>query len=242
MARSPEAQAKQAEIVDRLERGILELTSSERWAEYLSTAARFHSYSASNIMLILMQRPDATRVAGFRTWQGLGRQVCKGEKGIAILAPCTYGGRTTEDPDTGERVTTERLVHGFRVVYVFDEAQTSGAELPSPVTHLEGDSAAELLHRLGRVASSLGFRVEHPDEFRGPVNGDTSFELKRMSSATSWPAMTRSTIRPSADDASSRPNRSRTSCLLTTGSTLRSTASAIAPTGQTPRPSVRAPA
>jgi antirestriction protein ArdC len=180
MARSSEARAKQTEIVDRLERGILELKSSTRWAEYLRAAARFHRYSANNLMLILMQRPDATRVAGFRTWLDLGRHVRKGENGIAILAPCVYGGQTREDQETGERVTTERRVVGFRVVHVFDVSQTDGDELPSPVTHLEGDSAAELLARLELVAGDLGFSVQRPEDFRGPVNGETSFELKRI--------------------------------------------------------------
>jgi antirestriction protein ArdC len=180
MARSSEARAKQTEIVDRLERGILELKSSARWAEYLRAAARFHRYSANNLMLILMQRPDATRVAGFRTWLDLGRHVRKGENGIAILAPCVYGGQTREDQETGERVTTERRVVGFRVVHVFDVSQTDGDELPSPVTHLKGESAAELLARLEIVAGELGFSVQRPEDFRGPVNGETSFELKQI--------------------------------------------------------------
>jgi antirestriction protein ArdC len=180
MARSPEARAKQADIVDRLERGILELKSSTRWAEYLRAAARFRRYSANNLMLILMQRPDATRVAGFRTWLDLRRHVRKGENGIAILAPCVYGGQTREDQETGECVTTQRRLVGFRVVHVFDVSQTDGDKLPSPVTHLEGDSAAELLARLELVAGELGFSVQRPDDFHGPVNGDTSFELKRI--------------------------------------------------------------
>src|ERR1017187_339871 len=167
MARSSEARAKQTEIVDRLERGILELKSSTRWAEDLRAPARFHRYSANNLMLILMQRPDATRVAGFRTWLDLGRHVRKGENGIAILAPCVYGGQTREDQETGERLTTERRVVGFRVVHVFDVSQTDGDELPSPVTHLEGDSAAELLARLELVAGDLGFSVQRPEDFRG---------------------------------------------------------------------------
>jgi len=180
MARTAEQQAKQAELVDRLERGILELTSSARWQEYLTTAAKFHHYSANNVMLILMQKPDATRVAGFRTWLSMERAVRKGERGIAILAPCVYGGQIREDEETGERVTTERRVVGFRAVYVFDVSQTDGDELPSPVVLLEGDSAVELLARLELVAGELGYHVERADFCGSQTNGDTSFELKRI--------------------------------------------------------------
>jgi antirestriction protein ArdC len=180
MARTAEQQAKQAELVDRLERGILELTSSARWQEYLTTAAKFHNYSANNLMLILMQRPEATRVAGFRTWLSMGRAVRKGERGIAILAPCVYGGQTREDEETGERVTTERRVVGFRTVYVFDVSQTDGDELPSPVVLLEGDSASKLLARLELVAGELGYHVERANFCGSQTNGDTSFELKRI--------------------------------------------------------------
>jgi len=102
----------------------------------LDTAAKFHSYSLGNLLLIGAQAPQATRVAGFRTWQSLGRQVRKGERGIAILAPCTYRPKTAERPEPGapagqEPTTTcsggvasdaggKQQVRGFRVVHVFD--------------------------------------------------------------------------------------------------------------------------
>src|SRR5665647_1550121 len=69
---------------------VAALATSEGWRRMLTIAARFHDYSPSNIFLIGMQRPDATRVAGFRTWKALGRHVNKGEHGVAILAPCVY--------------------------------------------------------------------------------------------------------------------------------------------------------
>src|SRR3989442_4723007 len=75
---------------EQLVEGVRALTTSEDWARALETAARFHRYSARNVMLIMLQRPCARRVAGYRTWQAMGRQVRKGERGIAILAPCKY--------------------------------------------------------------------------------------------------------------------------------------------------------
>ena len=75
------------DTLELLEQGIKDLTSSERWTAWLESAAKFHHYSFGNQLLIALQRPDASRVAGFRAWQELGRQVLKGEHGIRILAP-----------------------------------------------------------------------------------------------------------------------------------------------------------
>src|SRR3989442_1240099 len=75
---------------EQLVEGVQALTSSEDWLRALETASRFHRYSARNVLLISLQRPSARRVAGYRTWQTMGRQVRKGERGIAILAPCKY--------------------------------------------------------------------------------------------------------------------------------------------------------
>jgi hypothetical protein len=76
-----------AEAHDRLVAAIEHLTTGEDWQRFLDTARRFRTYSLNNLLLIFLQRPDATRVAGYRTWQSLGRQVRRGEQGIAILAP-----------------------------------------------------------------------------------------------------------------------------------------------------------
>src|SRR5205807_6894830 len=102
----------------------------------------FHTYSFGNIMLIARQKPDATNVAGLRTWNSLGRFVKRGEKGIFILAPMV-GRRSTKDVATDERseyATTEgqRTLYGFRAVYVFDISQTEGKELPT-LTEVNGD-------------------------------------------------------------------------------------------------------
>ena len=77
-------------LTEKLEKGIKEVFASEKYKAYLSTMAKFHSYSFNNSILIYMQKPDASLVAGYKTWQSLERQVKKGEKGITILAPCPY--------------------------------------------------------------------------------------------------------------------------------------------------------
>jgi antirestriction protein ArdC len=103
------------------------LVSSEDWQQALEVAARFHDYSFANTRLIWAQAKargfTPTRVAGYRAWQKLGRQVNRGEKGLQILAPIT---RTVET-EIGEE---ERRVVGFRVVHVFDQSQTDGEPIP----------------------------------------------------------------------------------------------------------------
>src|SRR5579863_4013694 len=120
----------------------LESGHSEVLTAYLGAMAKFHTYSFGNIMLIARQKPDATNVAGLRTWNSLGRFVKRGEKGIFILAPMV-GRRSTKDVATdepSEDATTEgqRTLYGFRAVYIFDISQTEGKELPT-LTEVNGD-------------------------------------------------------------------------------------------------------
>src|SRR2546423_1520723 len=110
---------KRSESRELIESAARELLSSEGWRRYAEVRATFHRYSIGNCMLIAMQRPDATRVAGFRKWQELGRQVRKGERSIRILAPHTV--KSTDD-QTGEE--TQRIY--FRPVSVFDPPHTDG--------------------------------------------------------------------------------------------------------------------
>lgn len=133
-----------AVITDKLEQGIKELFESERFKEYLRTMSKFYNYSFNNTLLIAMQKPEATYVAGYTSWQrNFDRQVMKGEKGIKILAPAPY--KTQEerekvDPVTQKPVigadgkavteTVEVLRPAFKVVSVFDVSQTDGKELP----------------------------------------------------------------------------------------------------------------
>ena len=132
------------EITDKLEQGIKKLFESERFKEYLRTMSKFYNYSFNNTLLIAMQKPEATYVAGYTSWQrNFDRQVMKGEKGIKILAPAPY--KTQEerekiDPVTQKPVigadgkavteTVEVLRPAFKVVSVFDVSQTDGKELP----------------------------------------------------------------------------------------------------------------
>ena len=122
-----------AYLVEALESG-----QSEVLTEYLNAMARFHNYSFGNIMLIARQKPAATRVAGIRTWNSLGRFVKRGEKGILILAPMV-GRRTQrrdeisteiESANAADERKAEQELYGFRAVYVFDVDQTEGKELP----------------------------------------------------------------------------------------------------------------
>lgn len=113
-----------AEILNQLEKGVRDVYESEKWRKYLSVMSRFHSYSFSNSLLIFLQRPDASHVAGYSVWNTqFHRQVRKGEKGIRILAPLRRKAEE-EDPE-GVYVIT-----GFRPVYVFDISQTDGEPVP----------------------------------------------------------------------------------------------------------------
>src|SRR5437762_162933 len=112
-----------------LQKGIRELTTSDDWKRALAFASRFHSYSFGNVLRIHMQCPSATYVAGFRKWQDLGRHVRRGERGIAILAPIVAPRRHAESDD----VDDESVIRSFKLAYVFDVAQTDGADLPRTV-------------------------------------------------------------------------------------------------------------
>ena len=132
------------EITDRLEEGLQELFESEKYKNYLNTMSKFHNYSVNNSMLIAMQMPEATLVAGYRSWQkNFGRHVNKGEKAIRILAPAPYKikeERDKKDPVTGstvvdkdgvpEKEEVEVTIPAFQVVSVFDVSQTDGKPLP----------------------------------------------------------------------------------------------------------------
>jgi len=113
--------------LDDLARAVDEVRASEAFRQYLDVQARFHKYSWHNSLLICMQRPDATQVAGYRTWQKLGRQVRKGERGIVIFAPSPFH-REVEQPN-GDTEQVDGIF--FRAVHVFDVAQTDGDDLPT---------------------------------------------------------------------------------------------------------------
>ena len=145
---------KLKEITDRLEQGIMELFDSDRYKEYLRVMSKFHNYSFNNTLLIAMQKPDASLVAGFQSWKNnFKRNVVKGEKGIKILAPSPFKIKQEMekiDPATqkpvigadGKPVKEEKeiTIPAFKVVSVFDVSQTEGKELPDiAVDMLTGD-------------------------------------------------------------------------------------------------------
>ena len=145
---------KLKEITDRLEQGIAELFDSERYKEYLKVMSKFHNYSFRNTVLIAMQKPDASLVAGFSAWKNnFERNVMKGQKGIKIIAPSPYKIKQEMqkiDPHTqkpiigkdGKPVTEEKevTIPAYKVVSVFDVSQTEGKELPDiAVDELTGD-------------------------------------------------------------------------------------------------------
>jgi hypothetical protein len=134
-----EVNKRTKEAVDFLV-AALESGHSEVLTAYLGAMAKFHSYSFGNIMLIARQKPDATNVAGLRTWNSLGRFVKRGEKGIFILAPM-IGKKRKEEVATAEtdcKSGGDARLYGFRAVYVFDITQTEGKDLPT-LTEVNGD-------------------------------------------------------------------------------------------------------
>ena len=159
---------------------------SDTLKRYLDTLSKFHKYSWHNQLLIWIQRPEANRVAGFQTWkQKFGRQVKKGEKGIAILAPSIYKPKKTgEEPeeedagatkvetlDSEESQESQRMY--FRVVYVFDVEQTEGDPLPEEPDWHDHEKDAALEDALMTFAKSKGIQVEISEDL-GNAEGSSS--------------------------------------------------------------------
>ncbi len=167
-------------------RGLL--LDSQDWRAFLELAARFHRYSANNVLLILAQAPHATRVAGYRRWQSLGRQVRKGERGIAILAPCVSRARPLDDDEAAEHPELVRILRGFRMAHVWDISQTDGETLPEVrPTLLAGEAPAGLWEALAQQVAEAGYQLER-GECSG-ANGRTNFLTRTV------------TVRDDVDDA-----------------------------------------
>lgn len=175
------------EITASIEDGIKNLFQSEKYMQYLRTMSRFHRYSVNNVMLIHMQKPDATLVAGFNKWKDqFSRNVMKGEKGIKIIAPTPFKKKIEQeklDPDTrlpmldadGKIITEEKTVQipMYKVVSVFDVAQTEGKPLPELAANLTGDVQnyevfMEALRRSAPVPISVEPMSANMDGFFSP--------------------------------------------------------------------------
>jgi len=143
--------------LDDLAQAVDDVRASETFTRYLNMQAKFHRYSWCNTLLIASQRPDATQVAGFQTWKKLKRHVRKGERGIMIFAPCPFKRETTNDK--GEAETVAGMF--FRVVHVFDVAQTDGEALPSVDVPTVEVVADDLLGAVAEHALRAGVEYGH---------------------------------------------------------------------------------
>jgi len=156
--------------VEQLARATEEAKQSGPVLKYLAFASRFRRYSFHNTMLIFSQKPEATHVAGYRTWQKMGRYVRKGEKGIAILVPMKIKvGKEDDGEDDAEIVR-------FRTGYIFDVSQTEGEDLPEPSVLSDQDCSVELTEGLLDTAASKGIMVSFdklPDGQYGVSKGES---------------------------------------------------------------------
>jgi hypothetical protein len=158
----PTDNPRQPDIFARLEQAVGAIQDAESFRAYLEVQARFHHYSPNNIALILAQRPDATRVAGYQDWLRMQHYVRRGEKAIKIIVPFVRRVET-EDSSAGERVVT------FGTGSVFDISQTEGEPLPAmEVPTLVGEEGRELHQHLSTLAQREQLRVETVDRFPEP--------------------------------------------------------------------------
>jgi hypothetical protein len=149
---------------DALEKLIRDIDAgiSETLKGYLKAMGRFHRYSVGNAILIGLQKPGATHVAGFRAWRQLGRHVKKGEHGIGIMAPIVYRKKARQDADTEQHEGThDEVVSTFKTAYVFDISQTEGKPLPE-FARTQGDPG-NCLERLERFIAGRGIKLERGD-------------------------------------------------------------------------------
>jgi antirestriction protein ArdC len=174
--RKAQAEALHESIATQVE----QLRDSDRWTQFLAFAAAFHRYSLNNVLLILSQRPDAERVAGFRTWQAVGRQVRKGEKALRIFGYSTK--KVTEQDENGDDV--EKRYPRFPILPVFDIAQTDpidpDAADPSTLTApLTGTDDHGVIDTLTAHLVANGWTVEHTEPGQGR-NGFTDPAARRV--------------------------------------------------------------
>ncbi len=183
MAEKADRKQQISEIAQMLTEGVKEVFSSGRYAEWLNTMTKFHTYSLRNQMLIFLQNPNASHVAGFNKWKELGRSVDRGEHGIRILAPAPY--KTKElltNDENGEPLKPPREIEvthmAFKPAYVFDVSQTHGRELPELAHRLEGD-----VKDFDSIFKALETVSPYPisfEEIKGGANGYCSYNERKI--------------------------------------------------------------
>ena len=175
-------------LTEQLEQGVQDVFSSGQYQAYLNTLSKFHQYSVNNVLLIRLQCPGASRVAGFQAWKKLGRSVKKGEKGISILAPCPYK-RWVEQPECdpvthqpllgkdGEpKIRKELLVfQGFKIATVFDVSQTEGKELP----RLGVEELTGTVKEYAQLRKAVEEIVSVPVEYAAPFSTQAKGQFDR---------------------------------------------------------------
>jgi len=193
---------KLTEVHDRLADAVAAAASNPGWRAWLTTAGKFRTYSANNVLLIAAQAPEATRVAGYRVWQGLNRQVRRGERGIVILAPIrrrdpaadtdsaaadgpdqttTAPGSPAAAAESGDQAGRgPRVLAGFTTATVFDVSQTDGDPLPDyPQVELPvGEAPAGLWDALTAQVTARGYTVTCEDP--APAYGVTRYRDRRV--------------------------------------------------------------
>ena len=163
-----------AELLEALSEGVAALTTSERWTQYLEVQSRFPRYSPNNVLLILAQKPEATRVAGYRAWQALGHQVLAKEPALRVFAPMKYQNRDSTESEVKQEI------RGFKLVPVFDVSQTTGPDLPNIVSKLDGLAPKGVFAKLTKFVDQIGFCVERPASLESGANGDTDHREGRI--------------------------------------------------------------
>lgn len=156
----------------------VEAGKSQKFVDYLKAMGRFHSYSLGNAIMIGFQKPDATHVAGFRTWQKLGRHVMRNEKGIAIMAPIVWRKKVAHANDKKDvQDRDDESAVAFKTAYVFDISQTDGKPLPE-FARVNGDPSV-YTERLREYVTSKGIMLEYSDAI-GSAEGVSSGGLIRL--------------------------------------------------------------
>lgn len=173
-------QERVSQLQEELAKGIEAMMSGGGWAEWLEMARRFPQYSLRNQVLILRQNPNATQVAGYRAWQAMGRQVRRGERAIAVMAPIA---RTVTDDEAGRREGEERgrRIVGFKPSSVFDISQTDGPPLPcsGPAVQLRGAAPPGMWDSVAGFIIAHGFTVGESTVL-GRADGVTRYPTREV--------------------------------------------------------------